>query len=396
MPDGSTEAVDGHAPALGDADRPRGHSRRTVLKATLLGVVLGADVIALSYDPPSTYPYPVLAFSRLARSGDSLYSACSRLTAPTIVDLEGVPLTFEDFAVASWDHSPSDNGGWGFYVPNVAGFLNANLSMTPGSSTKGPLVNALVAGDVNSYDLVRLSAGNRTGVPAYFTGTITGTDQGHLYHGLQFYETDRAVLGPAKIIGIPGAAGGLPPWETFAFGTYHSTNITMRDVEIDGLGRASGGIGSGSVDRAGFYRYTRVNVHDIGHGSAITHYRLTNTRIEFDDSTTVRTAYAGLNFEQCGGSTIAIRRHTFGDSPVDIVLDSNNGPAHVTIDDPRFVDGRTRVRICVHDRYVYPYRPNGPVNSQLDGPTNNHVTLRVDGSLRPDLIEFVSSYTPTG
>ena len=304
--------------------------------------------MTLTKPTPAAYPFPVVKYSALAKAGDTLKSVCARLAVPTIVDLEGVPLSFADFAVASWVHSPSDNGGWGFYAPNVAGFLNANLSMAPKSSTKGSLVNALVKGNVNSYNLLRLGKGNpANSQPSYFTGALTGTDQGHLYHGLQFYATDKAIVGPAKLVGIPGAAGGIPPWETFALGTYHSTNITIQDLEIDGLGQASGGIGSGSVDKGGFYRYNRVNVHDIGHGAAITHYILTNTLLEFNDCTTVRTAYAGLNFEQCGGSTIVINRHTFGFAPVDIILDSNNGPAQVTITDPKFIDGRTKVRICV-------------------------------------------------
>jgi hypothetical protein len=358
----------------------------------------------------------VVKYTSLAKRGDSFAQAIGRLSTMTIVDMENAPATIAGFGVGQWYHSPIDSGGWGFYVPNLAGLLDADLRMAAMSSGLNrqadppekiaDILNTLVDGNVISYNVFRLGRGNPANTqPAYFTGKFTAAEEGHLYHALQLYETDRAVFGPAVIKGVRGTASA-PPGEVFALGTYKSSNLTIIDVEVDGTDAngvpvASGGIGSGNTSGS-TYTYTRVNVHDIIHGGGITHYLLTDMTLDFVDSTTVNNGFTGLNFEQCGGSTIYVTNHTFGGSPVDMIIDANNGFATVVITDPKFSDRRVaqkdKLIICVHDVYDYPAKPRGQQsrNTQLDPETNNHVTLIVDGASRPDLIQFVSGYKPRG
>jgi hypothetical protein len=382
------------------------YGRRTVLKIAALGVILGAETVSQSYSPsqsqshtpPSAYPFPVVKFSTHL-PGETIQDFFTRQTVPTIVDFEHVPLTFSDFAQGAWDRSATDNGGWGLLGGYVLGTLNARLSMAVRSSTKAALVKALPEGATTNYQLMRLGRGAVPNVPlpAFFTGTLDGTDQGHQYTGVQSYETDRAVFGPFTIARIVGAAGGGPPWETFAWGSYHDSNPTWTDFEIDGrdangIPVTAAGIGVGPQDAGGVYTYQRGYIHDLGFGGAITHYKVTNATLNFTDMH-VNSPYAGLNFERCDGSVVNILRPNFDGCGVDIVADSDTGFATFNIVDPVLTSAHPRVVICTHAKYDYP----GPVvdpNRQIDAAANNHVGLTVAGVSRPDLIQFVSSYTP--
>ena len=380
------------------------YGRRTVLKIAALGVILGAETVSQSSSPPSVhpfpsaYPFPVIKFST-RRPGEAIQHFFSRQTAPTIVDFENAPLTFSDFAQGAWDHSATDNGGWGLLGGYVLGTLNVRLSMAVRSSTKAALVEALPKGSTTNYQLMRLGRGARPNVPlpAFFTGRLDGTDQGHQYTGVQSYETEKAVFGPFAIAGIVGAAGGQPPWETFAWGSYHDRNPTWTDFEIDGRDAngvpvTAAGIGVGPEDAGGVYTYQRGHIHDLGFGGAITHYKVANATLNFTDMR-VNAPYAGLNFERCDGSVVNIVRPNFDGCAVDIVADSDTGFATINIVDPVLTLAHPKVVICMHAKYDYP-GPSVDPNLQIDAATNNHVSLTVAGVSRPDLIQFVSSYVP--
>jgi hypothetical protein len=387
----------------------RKYGRRALLQVGALAVILGAETIWQSHatraahtppfpPPPRAYPYPVIKFST-RRPGESVQHFFSRQTTPTIVDFENVPVTFSDFAQGDWDRSATDNGGWGLLGGYVLGTVNARLSMVAHSSTKAALVKALPLGATTNYQLMRLGRGANPNValPAFFTGTLDGTDQGHQYTGMQSYETDNAVFGPFTIAHIVGAAGGQPPWETFAWGSYHDRNPTWTDFEIDGRDAhgvpvTASGIGAGPQDAGGVYTYQRGYIHDLGFGAGITHYRVTNTTLNFSDMH-LNAPSAGLNFERCDGSTVNIIRPNFDNCAVDIVADSNTGFATFTIVDPVLTPTHPKVVICVHSTYDYP-GPDVDPNLQIDPATDNHVRLTVAGVPRPDLIQFVSSYAP--
>jgi hypothetical protein len=386
-------------------DGPKRYGRRSVIKSAVLAVILGTEAIALasavqSPSPTSptspAYPFPVVKFST-RRPGETIQQFFERQSVPTLVDFEDAPATFSDFAEGSWDRSATDNGGWGLLGGFVIGVLNAQLSMKARSSTKTALVNALPKGATTNYQLMRLGRGATPNVPlpAFFAGTLIGTDQGHQYTGMQSYETDNAVFGPFILSGIVGAAGGQPPWETFAWGSYHDTNPTWTDFEIDGrnahgVAVSASGIGAGPQDAGGVFTYQRGHIHDLAYGGAITHYRVTNTTLNFTDMH-VNSPYAGLNFERCDGSVANIVRPNFDRCAVDIVADSDTGYLTVNIVDPVLTPTHPRVVVCVHPTYDYPGPAVDP-NRQLDATSNNHVTLMVGGESRPDLIEFVGSY----
>jgi hypothetical protein len=373
----------------------------------VLTAILGADTVALSRRSiartRSFYPYPVIKYSALARPGDTFAKACSRLTKPTIVDLEGVAHQSSDFAAGAWDHSRGDNGAWSFYTPNVAGFLNANLSIAPMTSTKGALVHELPDGAPNQYVGLRLDPGNTVNMlPAFLTGKYTATTQGHNYSGVQLYATKGGLIGPLVVKGIPSSKGGGPPDETFSLAGYHARDLTFQDCEVDGKntnGVAVAASGFSANGPATTVTHIRSNAHDCINGSGFTHYKNTGWTFVFTDCRSTNTGYAGFNFEQCGGSTATFTRPSVGGSPVDMVLDSTNGFMTVTITDPVFTDarvaGKDKLVICVHPTYDYAL-PAALPNLQIDAASNNHVTLIVEGVSRPDLIQFVSSYTPNG
>jgi hypothetical protein len=380
------------------------YRRRTVLKLAALAVLLGAGATGLTLAPalrqprPPTSPYPfrVVKFST-RRAGETVREFFSRQTVPTIVDFENIPVAFSDFAEGTWHRSATDNGGWGLLGGYVLGTINARLSMRPWSSTKTALVKALPLGATTNYQLMRLGLGAKPNVPlpAFFTGTLDGTRQGHQYTGMQSYETDHAVFGPFTITGIVGVAGGQPPWETFAWGSYHDKNPTWTDFEIDGRD-ASGvpvtasGIGAGPQDEGGVFTYQRGYIHDLAYGGGITHYRVTNTTLNFIDMH-LNSPYAGLNFERCDGTVVNVVRPNFDSCGVDIVADSDTGFATIRIVDPVLTAMHPKVVICVHAAYDYPGPALDP-NKQIDAASNNHVSLTVAGVSRPDLIEFVSTY----
>lgn len=358
--------------------------------------VSGATTLRADYtvSSPVTYPFPVVSYSTLAHTGDTLKQALGRLTTASIVDFAGQAVQWPDFAMAAWNTSASNNGGWGLYFPNVAGFLNADMSMTPNSSTKAALINALPVNSTNNYNEIRLSTANSSGTtPAFFSGKLTGTPEGSDYAGLQFYQTLGAVVGPAKIKGIPGSASA-PPGETTAIGLYQAKNTTFNDVEVDGTDSTgkrvtATGIGTSGVT-GGYTTHNRTYSHGAAYGHGVTHYTTKTHTLTFNQSKFTNNASAGINFERCDGSTAVFNNCTFGSNAVDIIADSDTGFVAITVNDPVFLNGQTKLNVCVHNYY-----PSSPTsNKQIDSASKNHVTVTVGGVSRPDLINFVSNYTP--
>lgn len=365
-------------------------------------VVGGSLQIPLVVNDAPVQPYPVVKWTSKL-STETLNQFLARQKPMTAIDFEGDADSFSDFNEGTWDHSAQDFGGWGLLDWNIGALLNAKLSMKAKSSRWAARVAALVSGSTTNLQLIRLGSGaNGGGHPTFLTGDIIGTDQGHQYTGVQDYASNGSVWGPYRMIGIRGAKGGVPPWETFANGKYHATNTTDTDFEIDGRDSVSlvpvtaSGIGAGPLASGGVLNYIRGWIHDLAYGGAITHYNVTNTVLNFIDMRFNNLPAAAINLERCDGSTVNIVRPVFGVEPVDIVADSDTGFASIIITDPVLTAAHPKVKICVHAKYNYP-PPDVSPNKQLDPASNNHVTLVVNGQSRPDLIpsmvQFVSSYT---
>lgn len=346
------------------------------------------------------YPYPINKYAPAA--GETLPHFIQSPSTLQGVDFGKVAAQVSDFAQAFWNHSVHDTGGWGLLGNYVAAFLNADLSMVKGSSTHAAAVKALVKGDTTNFVAFRLGRGANPNVPvpSFFTGKLTGTDQGHQYTLMQSYETVKSIFGPFTMKSPRGIAGGQPPWETFGWGSYHDIDPTWTDFEIDGTDEngvpcAASGIGAGPQDKGGTYSYIRGFIHDLAYGGAITHYAVTNTVLNFTDMHFKNIPAAAINLEKANGSTVNIIRPNFENCAVDLVVDSDGGFATINIVDPVLTPAHPKIVVCSHLKYNFP-QPDISPNQQLDPATNNHVTLTVNGIARPDLLSLVNSYKVNG
>lgn len=287
--------------------------------------------------------------SSFSQSGDTFTVALSRLTSPTIVDLEGTTQFGNDFAQGDTSM---------LYSGNIIGYTNGTIEMTPSSSTHASTVNAQVAANSGTVQetIIRLGRGSSQATTAYMGANIQATTQGHIYNGLKIYYCTDAVVENLSIIGIPGSSGA-PPGETFALNNYRSTNTTVRNVIVDGRGVMAAGMGSNYCQTILVQNSTFAN---SSHGAGITHYLSADPT--YENVTLDGNHLYGINCEKVTG-TVTVSNCTFKNTGVaHMCVDTDGASAVVNIYDPIF-DG-PKFTIKRHNNYAYPPVATPPANQQ--------------------------------
>jgi hypothetical protein len=299
--------------------------------------------------------------SSFRQSGDTFEVALTRPTADTIVDLEGTTQVFADFNEGYLD---------GIYQPHIIGFTNGTLEMTPNTSTYAAAVNAQGSGTTVAETLIRLGRGSSSATNgAYFSATLQGTSQGHIYNGLVVYYCTNAIVENCSFLAIPGSASA-PPGETFPLNNYLSNNTTIRNIMIDGQGVSATGIGHNSANGILVQNSTFQN---MGHGAGVSHYQCTN--IQYENCTFQNNHSAGANFEKNNSTTINMISCTFHNNGHNMIVDTDGTSSVVNIYDPIWdgMNSGVKFQVCVHTNYAYPPVANPPLNKQ--NPSDIHLFI---------------------
>lgn len=276
-----------------------------------------------------------------------------------------------------------------------AGVDQTILSVRPNSASQGykRVAELVDYTDVNPYFLARVD-----GSPLICDLTFLGTDQADPfnhdrpldYNNLVLFQTKNAVLRDVKVLGHRGSKA-YPPGETMGINDYRGSDLLMERVEIDGrtpgteVSQTASGFGANFAEDETF---NDCYFHDFAHGSCMTSYQGSGSWTA-NGVWAVRSNWAGFNFERGNNMIITLNNCRSIDNAIDLVIDSDLGSNHVTINDPVLEPGQ-RFRVCVHERYGYPPGPNTPPNRQCTG----DIRLTVNGKDRPDLLEIVSNYRP--
>jgi hypothetical protein len=252
---------------------------------------------------------------------------------------------------------------------NVAGVRGSGIDKTvfqmrPNTSTAAGKVPAQPAPGPNPPEgtnplwLARVGGGGTSAYPPRAVilsdFTLNGTQQGHLYNGLQLFYADGTLVQRVKVKGIP-AKGSANPDETFGIGFYHGTNITIDSCEVDGRDANGNRVGSSAIGLNFTDQITVKNtyLHDGGWGAGITSYQ--GKSVTYTD-VRVENQFAGLNFERSLGGTAVITRPVIANTPAGhIIMDSDLGNTVTTIYDP-ILEGKpcsptNKLRFLVHSDY---------------------------------------------
>lgn len=220
------------------------------------------------------------------------------LTPPNIV-------TIDDF---------TQNGGtaglwWpGSYVGGGSDRSKTVLRMTPMSSTKAGSVPAQSTGASNPLRIVRTAGSGSAGKlinPEFGNFTIEGTDQGHLYGGINVQYSDGAHIHDVAITGIPGNAGS-PPGETFTLALWHADNALVENVTLDGKRVSDGALVAATL--FGVNTVNNLTVRNLSANNAIYGMGVAvwdSTGIFTFDDCDFSNCMRPINFEQIHDGSIA-------------------------------------------------------------------------------------------
>ena len=294
----------------------------------------------------------------------------------------GTQVTFD---TGSFTFSGFDTNGYGVFPYGLVGFRGNGrtktlFSMVPKSSTSASRVPAQSTKSTNPLWLFRFGGNSSKPVAVKIDNlTINGTDQGHLYNGMQLYWATGSTVDKVSVTGIPGD-NSANPGETFSIGTYNGNNLTFTNCDIDGRD-ATGKIVGASGIGLNFNQNVTITdsvIHHRNWGAAVTAYKCSGELVYRNLTLTDNALYA-LNFEENSNGNVTIDKCNFvrtGNS--ELCVDSSVGSLKVTIIDPIF-DG-PKLRIKVHADY------NGLPQKQL----KSDIVVIVNGVARPDLIQWLS------
>ena len=322
----------------------------------------------------------IAPYSGIAAAG-AISQKVESVGAGTKVAFASGTFQFSDFA----DSTVS----YGVRVLIANGVLGSGRSwtifqMTPGSSTQAARVPAsnppASNGLVNPLRLMRVGWEDNANPVEVGGFSLLGTEQGHLYGGLEIYRVKPgSLIRDLLIKGIPGDLS-REPGETFSLSMYKCDatpgNVTtIRDVEIDGRNSANVPVAASGVgvNFGQNLRLENVNVHHMNVAHAFALYETSN--LDFVGCRATNTALNGFNFENVSGvvnitnSTIA----TNGDYHIGIF--TNKGNAVYTITDPVFDGPKLRIRCTGY---------NGGPRTQ----NTADIRLFVGGVERADLIDW--------
>lgn len=320
----------------------------------------------------------IIPYTSLANKGN-LVATVNGVTPAAQVSFQ--PGTFEfadftggaqDYGFLAWQTATAGPKGLRGSGPDATIF-----QMRAGSSTRAgdvPPQSTFATGGTNPLYLMRADAGT---VLSGFT--LLGTNQGHLYNGLNLYQGTGATVSDVRVRGIPGD-NSANPGETFGINLYRNSGTKLERVEVDGRNSAGTKVGASGVG-VNFGADNTINdlyVHDLAHSHGVASYttgNLTLNRVRVENS------YRGLNFERCTG-TILINQPTLrgqlepdGRPAPHIAIASDTGSANYTITDPVFDGPKLRVAVT-----------GFAGGARLQDPAA--VKLIVAGVERPDLMEL--------
>lgn len=144
------------------------------------------------------------------------------------------------------DFADDDSSGFWFASDSVVG-SGADPSKTiyrvkEHTSTKADEVAKIAKGGSVPYRIIRtdgMSNARRTKNLEYANFTVEGTDQGHIYGGLNVQYGSGAHIHDLVITGIPGSSNS-PPGETFSLALWHQDGALIEDVVLDGVRQSDG------------------------------------------------------------------------------------------------------------------------------------------------------------
>lgn len=273
----------------------------------------------------------------------------------------------------------ADGGLYGRLNPTGQGLTGAGRGSTgtvfrldPKSSTRKRKVPTK-KGTTNPLYVVKLQGGTNVRVADF---AVEGTPQGHLFNGLRIDRVKNLHASGLRVAGIPGNSD-INPGETFLLNIYRGTNVDLHDVELDGAGIGSSGLGLNTC--SGTLLVERLTGHDLKKCKAVALWKQTDGG-RFVGVESLHNAF-GFGFERCDGRYDLVGVKFRGSTRADIHLANDGGAygrAKLHIQDPDLAPGQ-RVKVLLSKTEL------GNPNRQ----TESDVVLTVDGKVRNDLLHFV-------
>ena len=310
-------------------------------------------------------------------------SLSARLNLATSVSMPAGTFSFADFLFNSY----------GIDLENCrdlrgAGSLHTVFQMLAHSSTKGGTVAGIPVGSTNPF---RLMHGGKSGQTLHLEGfELRGTDQGHLFGGLDIMYSTDAVLRDILVTGIAGGPG-YPPFETFSISAYRANGILIDQCTADG-NRVGGGskvasslIGINSTNNATIQN--TVMQHSQAMGCAIWHANNATIR-----NATIEDVWRPVNIEQCSGTFtldhVRFGAHTNSAGMVCVMsYPGYGGSVQVDIVEPDWTPNPAfhsgKFVVSVPSTYDW----NGTTYTNPQSHSDIHLTL--GGVPRNDLLQFI-------
>lgn len=274
-------------------------------------------------------------FLRGASGWRSLLDGTIEGSAPTYV-------TFSDFT------SPNYAGIDDFNTSNSIvgkGVGKTIYQMTPNTSTRAAYVAALTSGNTNQCHLIRAggmdSSHIETGLE-FANFSLVGTDQGHIYNGLEVGYSTGANVHDLEISNIPGN-DIAPPGETFSLNLWHANNATVTNVTLDGKGAAATLSGNNTLDTVTF-----TNCTFTGSGSAMPGATWECKNMTFDNCIlsncprgwNVENPYGGFHtFKDCAFDHFTVGWQIVCQCGVWVAPNASNASTVLTVQDPKNLSG---------------------------------------------------------
>lgn len=188
---------------------------------------------------------PIVWYEDLYVTGDTVSQALARLVTPAVVAFPEGRFQQADFRQSGGPYSmvwPAKClGVWGSGRGAVGSNVGTIFSMVPNSSTRASEVPPQNNSTPCPFKMVY--HGGINGVASYGQFHLEGTEQGHIYHGLQVFGFNNDLIMQDVLTNGMYGNNGAPPGETFNIelhGNNAGANPTYLRVESDGR-RAIGG-----------------------------------------------------------------------------------------------------------------------------------------------------------
>jgi hypothetical protein len=294
------------------------------------------------------YPYPLVPFSSIYKSGETLDKTIQRLTTPSIIS--EVPAGTFQIDGFSFGVAASNFQAFGLFGTNFRGLIGAGsgktiLQLAPNSGTIAP---PTAAGSTNNMSIIRIGTGSSAPSTAWLEGfTLQGSPQDVTteYNGIMLWYTTDAFVSDVEVLDIPGS-GSAPPQETFAFNSTHSTGDMYLNCLAD---MAGGSAGFGTNYSTGIVRIGCV-AKDSTYGAGFTEFECSD--LVYADCQSLDNAKAGFNFERATGTVMLANCTTQGNQH-ELITASDQASAVFTIINP-VTDTPGVLRDVISPTYGYP------------------------------------------